>query len=134
MDITTEKYPKKSGNFWEKNTRSQKLKGTSGTSTRITSYNVCYTKLLRFHAGTTATDKGITASGGRVLGVTALGKNVQEAIDRAYAAGAHISWDGVHYRKDIGQKALKRLNQPPQVGIVMGSDSDLPVMEGAAVV
>jgi len=43
---------------------------------------------------------------------------------------AKIQWSKVHYRKDIGQKALVRLQTPPQVGIVMGSDSDLPVMVG----
>jgi phosphoribosylamine---glycine ligase len=42
-----------------------------------------------------------------------------------------ITWPKVHYRKDIGQKALQRLQAKPRVGIVMGSDSDLPVMEGA---
>jgi phosphoribosylamine--glycine ligase len=40
----------------------------------------------------------------------------------------------VHYRRDIGQKAVRRLETVPLVGIVMGSDSDLPVMEEAALV
>jgi phosphoribosylamine--glycine ligase len=85
-----------------------------------------------FHAGTAAKNGGVAASGGRVLGVTALGDTVQDAISHAYDAVAKISWEGVHFRQDIGRKALKRLNAPPQVGIVMGSDSDLPVMEAAA--
>lgn len=84
-----------------------------------------------FHAGTDLKDNKIVASGGRVLGVTALGQNVGQAIDKAYQAVAKISWKGVHYRKDIGLKALKRFEVKPQVGIVMGSDSDLPVMLGA---
>lgn len=86
-----------------------------------------------FHAGTAADEKsGIVASGGRVLGVTALGDTVKAAINRAYKAAAKISWKDVHFRKDIGMKALKRFETAPRVGIVMGSDSDLGVMEGAA--
>ena len=46
--------------------------------------------------------------GGRVLGVTGLGADVAAAIDRAYAGVAKITWQDVHYRTDIGQKALKR--------------------------
>ena len=82
-----------------------------------------------FHAGTAAEDKTIVANGGRVLGVTALGDTVEKAISRAYLATAKISWKDVHFRSDIGQKALKRIETPPAVGIVMGSDSDLTVME-----
>ncbi len=61
-----------------------------------------------FHAGTKATDKGIVTSGGRVLGVTSSGQNLQSAIDRTYAAVKKIRWDGVQYRTDIGAKGLKR--------------------------
>jgi phosphoribosylamine--glycine ligase len=82
-----------------------------------------------FHAGTDKKEKTIVTSGGRVLGVTALGNSVKKAISKAYSAVSRITWDGVYYRKDIGQKALKRLEQPLKVGIVMGSDSDYNVME-----
>ena len=82
-----------------------------------------------FHAGTDKNDKKIVTNGGRVLGVTALGNSVKKAISRAYSAVSRITWNGVYYRKDIGQKALKRIEQPPKVGIVMGSDSDYKVME-----
>lgn len=83
-----------------------------------------------FHAGTgTAKDK-IVADGGRVLGVTALGDTIEKAIKKAYQAVSKISWDGVQFREDIGKKAMVRLNTPAKIGIVMGSDSDLPVMEG----
>jgi phosphoribosylamine--glycine ligase len=82
-----------------------------------------------FHAGTDKKEKTIVTNGGRVLGVTALGNSVKKAISRAYMAASRITWDGVYYRKDIGQKALKRIEQPPKVGIVMGSDSDYKVME-----
>jgi phosphoribosylamine--glycine ligase len=64
--------------------------------------------LYVFHAGTSVSDGTIVTSGGRVLGVTALGATVGEAIDRAYSGVAKISWQGVHYRKDIGKKALGR--------------------------
>ncbi len=84
-----------------------------------------------FHAGTGLKDKQVVANGGRVLGVTALGDTVADAIDKAYKAVAKIDWAGVQYRKDIGRKALDRYQVAPRVGIVMGSDSDLPVMEGA---
>jgi phosphoribosylamine--glycine ligase len=82
-----------------------------------------------FHAGTQLKGKQVVASGGRVLGVTALGADVSQAIGKAYQAVEKISWKDVHYRRDIGRKAVTRLALRPQVGIVMGSDSDLPVME-----
>ena len=84
-----------------------------------------------FHAGTAKKGNQVVTSGGRVLGVTALGDTVEKAIRRAYQAVAKIQWNKVHYRKDIGQKALRRFQQKPAVGIVMGSDSDLAVMNGA---
>ncbi len=87
--------------------------------------------VMVFHAGTARKNGKIVASGGRVLGVTALGDNVEKAIAKAYKAVERISWKDVHYRKDIGRKALVRLSTPPEVLIVMGSDSDLPVMDAA---
>jgi phosphoribosylamine--glycine ligase len=84
-----------------------------------------------FHAGTRLEDRRVLTNGGRVLGVTALGETVQQAIDKAYKAVGKINWQGVHYRTDIGKKALMRMQTVPRVGIVMGSDSDLKVMEGA---
>ncbi len=64
--------------------------------------------LMVFHAGTALKDGQIVNSGGRVLGVTGLGRTVAEAIDKAYAGVEKISWQGVQYRRDIGQKALNR--------------------------
>lgn len=58
-----------------------------------------------FHAGTSFTDC-LRTSGGRVLGVTAVGGTLKEALDRAYAAVPHIHFENIHYRKDIGAKAL----------------------------
>ncbi len=82
-----------------------------------------------FHAGTALKEGKVVSSGGRVLGVTSLGNSVKQAIDRAYEACEKISFNGHFHRKDIGAKALKRLSIPPQVGVIMGSDSDFPVME-----
>ena len=62
-----------------------------------------------FHAGTAEMDGRIVTSGGRVLGVTARGRDIPQAIERAYEACALIKWDGVQYRKDIGAKAMKYL-------------------------
>jgi phosphoribosylamine--glycine ligase len=59
-----------------------------------------------FHAGTKQQGEDIVTSGGRVLGVTALGDTVQKAIETAYQAVDKIHWQGVQFRKDIGQKAL----------------------------
>jgi phosphoribosylamine---glycine ligase len=62
-----------------------------------------------FHAGTALDgDKPVTR-GGRVLGVTALGKDISEAIARAYRGVEKIHWDGAHYRTDIGRRALHRV-------------------------
>lgn len=87
-----------------------------------------------FHAGTDQKGKKIVANGGRVLGVTALGDTVQAAIKKAYQAVGKISWTKVQYRQDIGEKARQRMDVTPRVSIVMGSDSDLPVMEGAVAI
>jgi phosphoribosylamine--glycine ligase len=64
--------------------------------------------LVVFHAGTKASGSEVVTSGGRVLGVTALGDSVQEAIDRAYQGVDLISWPGMHCRRDIGAKAKNR--------------------------
>jgi phosphoribosylamine--glycine ligase len=61
-----------------------------------------------FHAGTKRQDGKLVTSGGRVLGVTAVGATVAEAQKKAYAAVDCIAWEGAYWRKDIGDKALKR--------------------------
>jgi phosphoribosylamine--glycine ligase len=62
-----------------------------------------------FHAGTRRDAEGRWLSdGGRVLGVTAAGNDISGAIARVYTAVSEISWEGVHYRRDIGRKALER--------------------------
>ena len=59
-----------------------------------------------FHAGTARKDGEVVTSGGRVLGVTALGEDLAAARASAYAAVERIHFDGAHYRRDIGQQAL----------------------------
>jgi phosphoribosylamine--glycine ligase len=54
------------------------------------------------HAGTKLDGDSIVTSGGRVLGVTAVGPSLKAALDAAYQAAGKIHFDGVHYRKDIG--------------------------------
>lgn len=61
-----------------------------------------------FHAGTELKNDTVVTNGGRVLGVTAIGDTVQEAIGKAYGAVEEIRWDGCYYRTDIGRKALDR--------------------------
>jgi phosphoribosylamine--glycine ligase len=67
-----------------------------------------------FHAGTRATPEGIVTAGGRVLTVVGRGGTYEAAMRTAYAAAAEIHFDGMHYRKDIGRKALgaQRLSSP----------------------
>lgn len=60
-----------------------------------------------FHAGTKLSDGKIVTSGGRVLNVSALGKDFAEAREKAYAAISKISFNGMHYRKDIALRAMK---------------------------
>jgi len=62
-----------------------------------------------FHAGTSLKDGKIVNTGGRVLGVTAKGGDIQQAIDNAYRAVGKISWENAFYRKDIAYRALLRL-------------------------
>jgi phosphoribosylamine--glycine ligase len=61
-----------------------------------------------FHAGTKAENGRILSNGGRVLNVTARGKTLREARDRAYAAIGKIDWPGGFHRSDIGWRALER--------------------------
>jgi phosphoribosylamine--glycine ligase len=61
-----------------------------------------------FHAGTALKNGAVVTSGGRVLGVTARGATIQDAVRAAYAAAGCICWEGVQYRKDIARKAFGR--------------------------
>lgn len=61
-----------------------------------------------FHAGTKKDDNVILTNGGRVLGVTALGNSIQEAVDGAYKGVECIHWENMYFRKDIAHRALSR--------------------------
>ncbi|MCI0403870.1 MAG: phosphoribosylamine--glycine ligase, partial [Acidobacteria bacterium] len=64
-----------------------------------------------FHAGTKRAEGKLVTSGGRVLGVTARGADLRAASERAYAAVERIRFDGMHYRRDIGRRALKEAKE-----------------------
>ncbi|AEG15273.1 Phosphoribosylamine--glycine ligase [Desulfofundulus kuznetsovii DSM 6115] len=62
--------------------------------------------VMVFHAGTALEDGRLVTAGGRVLGVTAAAETIPAAIEKAYAAVEQIHFEGMHYRRDIGRKAL----------------------------
>ena len=59
-----------------------------------------------YHAGTKKTDAGYVTAGGRVLGVTALGDTLADAVHSAYAAAEKIHFEGAHMRRDIGSRDM----------------------------
>jgi len=73
-----------------------------------------WTDVVVYHAATKRQDGQVRTVGGRVLGVTALGANLESAIARAYAAIAKIEFEGMTFRRDIGARALARLHAPRQ--------------------
>jgi phosphoribosylamine---glycine ligase len=81
--------------------------GAVRTGDRITGLDQVHDATV-FHAGTKLDKDALVTSGGRVLGVTASGATLDLAINNAYADAAKIHFEGMHYRKDIGQKGLKR--------------------------
>ncbi|HIK97252.1 MAG TPA: phosphoribosylamine--glycine ligase, partial [Gammaproteobacteria bacterium] len=72
--------------------------------------DLAYPKVKIFHSGTAIRNGKIVTSGGRVLCVTALGRDVKQAQKIAYDTVKKVAWDGVYYRRDIGDKAIKLLN------------------------
>lgn len=72
----------------------------------ITGLNTSIDHTKVFHAGTTTYENTIVTSGGRVLGVSALGDTLEAAKQRAYQRVGTIQWDNCFYRTDIGNKAL----------------------------
>ncbi len=68
------------------------------------------TTVLPFHAGTKKQDGKLVTSGGRVIALTGLGKNLGEALSKSYAGGREVNWEGKKYREDIGFD-LKELGQ-----------------------
>lgn len=80
-------------------------KGLEITGLEAASATGCYV----FHAGTAQKDGKVVTSGGRVLTVTAFGKDLRDAVGLAYEGVSKISFEGAHYRKDIAAKAFKYL-------------------------
>jgi len=64
--------------------------------------------VLVFHAGTALSDGKLVTSGGRVLGITGFGATIEDAVKRAYSGMEKIHFEGIHYRRDIAHRALKR--------------------------
>lgn len=60
-----------------------------------------------FHMGTSANNNRVETAGGRVLAVSAMGASIQEALDKAYGSASKLHYEGISYRKDIGQDLLK---------------------------
>jgi phosphoribosylamine--glycine ligase len=63
-------------------------------------------RALVFHAGTKTQHEHIVTDGGRVLAVTGKGKSLQEARQAAYERAGKIGWEGLYFRKDIGEDLL----------------------------
>ena len=61
-----------------------------------------------YHAGTKYEDGKFYTNGGRVIGVTATGKTLGDALGRSYEGVEKISFDGAHFRRDIGKRALNK--------------------------
>ena len=66
-----------------------------------------FEKAVVFHAGTKSIEGKVVTSGGRVLGVMGWGNDLRAAIDTAYTAVKAIEFEGMHYRHDIGWRALE---------------------------
>ena len=81
--------------------------GSYTTGKRITGLNQVYPGVQVFHSGTALVEGEYLTSGGRVLGVTAAGSDLEGALGLAYDALAKIHFDGMYYRRDIGHRALK---------------------------
>jgi phosphoribosylamine--glycine ligase len=64
-------------------------------------------EVVLFHAGTKTSNGRVVTSGGRVLGVTAVDKNIEKTISKAYSAIEKIRFKGMQFRRDIGRKATK---------------------------
>ena len=79
--------------------KGKEIKGIEGTESDD--------DIVIFHAGTKMEGDKLITNGGRVLGVSAIGDTLQEALQKAYKAIEKISFEGIQYRRDIGKKALE---------------------------
>ncbi len=63
--------------------------------------------VLVFHSGTELKGNAFYTTGGRVMGITGLGKDIRQALEKTYSAVKEVNFEGIHFRRDIGAKALK---------------------------
>jgi len=98
--------------------------GNPETGHVITGYDLAETMggVKVFHAGTVFRNHQLLTNGGRVLGVTVSGEDLPAAMQRVYAALNKIHFEGMHYRRDIGAKALRRrAGSAPGRGLLEGN-------------
>jgi phosphoribosylamine--glycine ligase len=88
-----------SAGYPEKSDKGKEIKGIDETEMNK--------NVVVFHAGTKISDGKLVTNGGRVLGVSAIGKDLHEALETAYKAIKKIQFEGMQYRRDIGEQALK---------------------------
>jgi len=79
-----------------------------------------------FHAATRVEDHRLLTTGGRVLGVTAIAEDLPSAIQRAYAGVSKLHFEGMHYRQDIGAKALRKVSNGPTPRRTRAAKGDRP--------
>lgn len=91
-----------SGGYPEKYETGKEISGLNSDGQAVAAEDSAYV----YHAGTKLDGGRYLTAGGRVLGVTAIGEDLQAALDKAYAAVGTISFEKAHYRKDIGAKAI----------------------------
>ncbi len=82
--------------------------GSYATGLPIHGLDQIHNDILIFHAGTKREGNTIVANGGRVLNVTAIADSLEEAYNKVYSVIPLLSFEGMHYRKDIGFRALKK--------------------------
>jgi phosphoribosylamine--glycine ligase len=85
-----------------------------------------------FHAGTKFQDFQLLSTGGRVLGVTATAEDLPSAIACAYTAVSKVNFAGMHYRRDIGAKGLRRLSRDSRTSVSGRRTGEAPVPRGAS--
>jgi phosphoribosylamine--glycine ligase len=85
-----------------------------------------------FHAGTKFQDFQLLSTGGRVLGVTATAEDLPSAIACAYTAVSKVNFAGMHYRRDIGAKGLRRLSRDSRTSVPGGRTGETPAPRGAS--
>ncbi|AGL01901.1 phosphoribosylamine--glycine ligase [Desulfoscipio gibsoniae] len=82
--------------------------GSYGKGEVITGLDNLPENVVAFHAGTAFKGSQVVTAGGRVLGITARAEGIPEAIELAYQGVSRVKFSGMHYRKDIGKKAINK--------------------------